>query len=166
MGRANRFFALLVPCVIVGAIAYLFLSRGLLTPVSVATVTCPGAPTGTIGVPAIHPRNDCTPSFTEQDVRDYFRSHPDLGRIGRIDGLTITRILFTTSHDGRRLIGGDSVGLPDDAIVCYVEMHGIMVARPQTALPGSSTHQPSSVEATVWVVFDAHTGNELDVGLS
>src|SRR5690349_6857861 len=36
-----------------------------------APTICPGPSLPVDGVPAIHPRNGCTPSFTEQDVRSY-----------------------------------------------------------------------------------------------
>src|SRR5258708_24156347 len=36
---------------------------------------CPGPSSPGDGTPAIRPRNDCTPAFTEQDVRSYVAAH-------------------------------------------------------------------------------------------
>src|SRR5258708_15833014 len=39
---------------------------------------CPGPSSPGDGTPAIRPRNDCTPAFTEQDVRAYLAAHLQL----------------------------------------------------------------------------------------
>src|SRR5258707_12315297 len=39
---------------------------------------CPGPSSPGDGTPAIRPRNDCTPAFTEQDVRSYLAAHLQL----------------------------------------------------------------------------------------
>src|SRR5258708_10225065 len=36
---------------------------------------CPGPSSPGDGTPAIRPRNDCTPAFTEQDVRSYLAAN-------------------------------------------------------------------------------------------
>ena len=77
------------------------------SPTVVTTVTCRNAspPPESVDL-GIQPHNDCTPSFTEQDVRAYFR--PRFGMHGmQVNNITFTRILFTTGADARRLMDSD-----------------------------------------------------------
>ena len=133
-------------------------------------VVCPGPPYGTVsqgplqgrpyrptGLPTIHPRTDCTPSFTQQDVRDYLAAHDvlisvDTQVVGRP---TVTRVIFLTigelGHAAQYSAGvGENFQL--DMLVCYVE------------LSGTFNTPPTSINAA-YVIFDAHTGNELVWGL-
>src|SRR5438477_5512387 len=48
---------------------------------------CPGPSSHFRGIPAIHPRNDCTPAFTEQDVRSYLAANLQLALIDLTTGL-------------------------------------------------------------------------------
>jgi len=43
-----------------------------------APTICPGLWSPVDGVPAIRPRNGCTPSFTEQDMRTYLAANRQL----------------------------------------------------------------------------------------
>jgi hypothetical protein len=124
-----------------------------------AQVMCPGPPSSALGIPAIAPRNDCTPSFTVQDVLDYESAHPFATRRTEAVGkLTITKIWFITSAEAGQQMSGESVGIPDGALVCYVEFYG-------TFRTGSSPGgEPTERTGTATQVFDAHTGNLLVAG--
>jgi hypothetical protein len=154
---------LLAVCAVVSAVAYTLHVQPFWRPTTVTAVACPGPSTPAYGFLAIRPRNDCTPSFTEQDVRNYVRSSFSLGHMGPIQNVTIVEILFTTSHDASILMGDSPTGLSDDAVVCYVELRG-MATGTATFLPGyTATSHPASA-VNVRVLFDAHSGNELGSG--
>jgi hypothetical protein len=129
---------------------------GLHAPVS---VVCPGPTSSTTtgqGGRGIRPRNDCTPSFTQQDVRDYVAHGAFLGFGFQADGQpTVTRVIFLTIGDldrvGRQQIGRP-VNTPADMLVCYAELSG-----PFTLYGVGS---PESL-STISMVFDAHTGTTL-----
>src|SRR5690349_6046680 len=75
-----------------------------------------------LGAQAIAPRNDCTPSFTAQDVLDHENTHPFATmRTEPVGKPTITKIWFITSAEASGQMAGESTGLSDDALVCYVE---------------------------------------------
>lgn len=141
-------------------------SRGV--PSSVAVV-CPG-PEYTaygrsysdIGLPIIHPRNTCTPSFTKQDVRDYVSHNPHalFGRIVVQGTPTITSITFTTIRDLSRISGDGTytANYPADMVVCVVELSGTFIGDGPIGVTLHPVH-------SAFAVLDAHTGNELMEGL-
>jgi hypothetical protein len=69
---------------------------------------------------------------------------------------TVTRVLFTTSRHAGELMQGQSVGLADDAVVCYVELSG-------TFTGGSAPGVTPTVTHTAAIVFDGHSGNMLGI---
>lgn len=83
----------------------------------------------------------------------------------QVSHITVTRILFTTSGDATRLMGGVSTGMPDNAVVCYVEMRGSVTGQ-STALLGQPVKGSHDEESTIRAVFDAHSGALLVTGLS
>lgn len=115
-------------------------------------------PTIALGVPAITPRNACTPSFTAQDVLAYVYS-PNVKNYGLVDTVvgrpTVTRILFTTDSDLAALLHGADPGLAPDAVVCYIAFSGDFI----------STYGPFGVKPihthSAALVFDAHNGNSI-----
>jgi hypothetical protein len=131
-------------------------------------IVCPGSPTTpayngadtpALGAPAIMPRNDCMPSFTAQDVLDYEDAHPfSAMRVESVGKPKITKIWFITSAEASGQMHGEFIGIPDDALVCYVEFYGTF--RTGSA-PGG---QPTERTGTASQVFDAHTGNLLVAG--
>jgi hypothetical protein len=134
---------------------------GLVTPIS---VVCPGPTYGTtdFGLPAIHPRNDCTPSFTQQDVRDYVAHwRGGLGSVV-VGQPTVTRVVFLTLGDLDRAMGVVDARHPD-MLVCYAGLRGTFLSFEQVPLPGTATI-PSSPSAA-FIAFDAHTGNSFAYGL-
>jgi hypothetical protein len=169
LAARRRLIPIIVVCAVLGTFALFFsLHRGLAavgqgssSPVTVVcpgapqrAVSDPGAPGGIIGLPAITPRNDCTPSFTEQDVRAYLTSHQVLETAPHAPPTTVTLVQFMTSAEASQRMDGESIGLADDAIVCYVELSGEFLP---TWGPTAPLH-PSSVGI---LVLDAHSGNIL-----
>lgn len=192
MRRRNILIGTLAIAVVVatiGGVAYALYTRaqtqadaksypGLHGPVS---VVCPGPPYGTIGqgplqgrpyragqgLPAIHPRNDCTPSFTQQDVRDYVAHGAFLGAGISVTGPpTVTRVVFLTIRDLGRMSSDPewySLGkgfvdnAPLDMLVCYAGLRGTF-----TFAGGLG---PPSHESAAFITFDAHTGIQLVTGL-
>ena len=137
MRRRNlliRTLAIALVVATIGGVAYALRSRtqsdgksypGLHAPVS---VVCPGLPDSVSGQGStgIHPRNDCTPSFTQQDVRDYVAHGVSLGKIGVVGQPTVTRVVFLTIG-GLGRASGDSeweANYPDGLLVCYAELGG------------------------------------------
>ncbi len=140
------------------------------SPPPIAKVTVTGTPydcgdattssSAPIGVPAIQPHLSGVPAFTEDDVREYVSARPFNGHRFESKGpVTITRILFITSYDACQLMRGESVGLPNDAIVCYVQLSGTFLF----SSPFSTTPQPPL--HTGEEVFDGKTGNLLVLGV-
>jgi hypothetical protein len=149
-----------------------------------AAVVCPGPPYGTIGqgpgqgrrynadqsLPAIRPRNACTPSFTQQDVRAYL-ADPEHMRVSLASGLsatgqpTITRVVFLTIRD-LGCISSDprwySLGhffednFPLDMVVCYAGLSGTFTF--------SGGLGPPSHLSAAFTTFDAHNGHHLVMG--
>ena len=156
----------LVALVVVGALAIFAAPRALQTLHlggpdirEAAQVTCPGPSSSALGLPAIAPHNDCTPSFTAQDVLDYENTHPFAAmRVEAVGKPKITKIWFITSAEASGQMHGESTGLSDDALVCYVEFYGTF--RTGSA-PGG---EPTERTGTASQVFDAHTGNLLVAG--
>jgi len=126
-------------------------------PSPVPAYNAPDAPA--LGAPALTPRNNCAPSFTMQDVLDYENAHPFATmHSDPVGKLTITKIWFITSAEASQQMGGESTGLPDDALVCYVEFYGTFRSY---GPPGSNPIEHTGVAQQV---FDAHTGNLLVEG--
>ena len=191
MRRRNILIGTLVIAVVlatIGGVAYALYTRaqtqadaksypGLHGPVA---VVCPGPPYGTIGqgplqgrpyrasqgLPVIHPRNNCTPSFTQQDVRDYVAHGAFLGAGISVTGKpTVTRVIFLTIRDLGRVSSdpewytfGKSMldGYPLDMPVCYAGLSGTFTF--------AGGIDPPSHESAAFIVFDAHTGNEFVTG--
>lgn len=121
--------------------------------------TGPTSAPASLGAPAIQPHLPGVPAFTRDDVRQFLETHRFAGH--RFDSRgtpTITKIIFVTSYEACELMLGEYVGLPDDALVCYVELSGeFSFSRP------FSTHP--AVLHTGDAVFDARTGNLLVIGV-
>jgi hypothetical protein len=125
---------------------------------------CPG-PSYADGTPAIHPRNDCTPSFTEQDVRSYLAANLQFALVdlqsGLPNGVTfvdrpqIVLIRFLSTRELSREGYAPDWIVSSDRVVCYVSLHG-------TFFP---IHSSAAVRHLLFhsatIVFDAHSGNVL-----
>jgi hypothetical protein len=176
MRRRNILIGTLAIAVVVatiGGVAYALHTRvqaqadgasypGLHAPVS---VVCPGPTHSTTGQggPGIRPRNECTPSFTQQDVRDYLAHGVNLGKIGVAGQPTITRVVFLTIGDLGRASGDSEweANYPGVMLVCYAGLSGTFsMSGPPSGLSGGTPHSTSSA----FIVFDARTGNQLVMG--
>ncbi len=179
-GRIKRVapvVAVLIVVIVFGATVYIARggrvwasSRGVPSPVA---VVCPGPEYtaygrsySTIGLPTIQPRNTCTSSFTEQDVRAYVSHNPHrlFGGIVVEGTPTVTSITFTTIRDLSR-ISGDSefaANYPAEMVVCVVELKGTFIGDGPLFSNTTTAPKPSSL---AYSLLDAHTGNELMEGL-
>ncbi len=125
------------------------------TPTGLLTPNPSSAPTQTGMIPITRTG---IPAFTLADVTQYFKEHPFLTTAGKPG--TIVKLAFMTSAQASVLMKGESVGLPDDALVCYVELHGPFL------LNGISVPQGAKIPTVqnVYYVIDAQTGRELVFG--
>jgi hypothetical protein len=91
-------------------------------------------------------------------VEQYFKEHPVLTTAGKTG--TIVKIAFMTSKQASILMKGESAGLPDDALVCYVELHGPFLLTGISVPPSGKI----PVVQNIQYVIDAQTGSELVFG--
>jgi len=122
------------------------------------------------GVPAIVPITSTADStvagFGTADVERYLGSHPLFEAAGSGGG-RIDKILFTTAGAASALLHGESIGRPDSALVCYVEIQGpLSTANIITFPPGSAPKGTPVPAQTGVLVFDAQTGNLLLQGFT
>ncbi|MGZ6308878.1 MAG: hypothetical protein ACXWP6_20685, partial [Ktedonobacterales bacterium] len=66
----------------------------------------------------------------------------------------LTKVLFITSAEASKRLGNEWIGLPDDALVCFVELYGSFRVYPPMGPVSEHT-------GTTHQIFDAHTGNLL-----
>jgi hypothetical protein len=98
-------------------------------------------------------------SFSQQDVIDYLntRGFP-AGKPTDGTPLKATSIQFITAKQASNLLGGEDIGRPDNASVCYVKLQG--------PFPMGAIYAPQGADLTGSapsgdMVFDATTGNLL-----
>src|SRR5258706_89257 len=125
---------------------------------------CPGPSSPGDGTPAIRPRNDCTPAFTEQDVRSYLAAHlqlamPNVTAVVRHPQIVSIQLL--SMRDLSREPYALAWRVPSDRIVCYVVLHG-----PFSPLLVPPHHPLLPSPRPVFLVFDAHSGNLLGNGFA
>src|SRR2546430_14491951 len=79
------------------------------------------SPATTLGIKAITPRlMNKTPSYTKEDVREYLQREGFAGGpLVAGKEMQIGQIMFTSTQQIQK-ITGEEIGLPDNAIVCYV----------------------------------------------
>ncbi len=123
------------------------------------------------GSPGIKPRfkqyigeNTSSPSFTKADVVAFLNRY-GFAPVVKGAHMTILSTQFVSAQQASKLMDGESVGRPPNALVCYVEVEGPFL------LTGISVpHQPGKHYPTTakygHMVFDAHTGNGLVWGLT
>jgi hypothetical protein len=129
-----------------------------------------GAQTYPLGIPAIPihtlsnaatnaASNSSTPAFTRNDVIAYFNAHGFYaGPLVPGAHLKILMIQFVTAKQASNLMKGESVGRPDDYLVCYVRVQGPFLLKDISAPPNAKTSPTAKIGDAV---FDAHTGNLL-----
>src|SRR5260221_4292397 len=123
---------------------------------------CPGPSSPVDGTPAIRPRNDCTPSFTEQDVRSYLAAHLQfaLPNVSAVVGHPqIVSIRLLSMRDLSREPYALAWLVPTDRIVCYVVLLGTF-----SPLHVPPHHPLLHFPRPVFLAFDAHSGNLLGNG--
>lgn len=112
------------------------------------------------GIPAIRPHLSGKQAFTTADVQAYIKSHP----MGDGHGHSVTaqpgtiQIKFITASAASALLHGESIGRPDNALVCYVEYHGTFIADGPMPPRAAGKMLPSKVAVEI---YDAQTGNLL-----
>lgn len=107
--------------------------------------------------------NPSTPAFTRNDVIAYFNTHSFYaGPLVPGAHLKILTIQFVTARQASNLMKGESVGRPDDYLVCYVRVQGPFQLRYVSAPPNAKMPPTANIGDAV---FDAHTGNLLVWGV-
>jgi hypothetical protein len=80
-------------------------------------------------------------------------THPIPRIANSANGLTFAKVVFLSSQEASLLMKGESTGISNTSLVCYVELHGTVSI--ESALEGNQTFHK------VIEVFDAQTGNLL-----
>ena len=115
------------------------------------------------GTSAITPRTNAPVAFTAADVAQYIKVNGFAGGpVVAGSHLVIEKILFITSKQASALIQGESVGRPDNTIVCYVQLRGPFIPGELDVPYGVSN--PNATLLRGYEIFDAHTGNSLGWG--
>lgn len=108
------------------------------------------------GVQGIKPRTTSsdakTPTYTEQDVRDYFTTRG-------LSAAAITNVAFQTVGQVNQGLGGSSLNFPGDMLVSMAQVNGSFTQQSKTA-DGYGTPRTFTKR---FYVFDGHTGNLLMV---
>ncbi len=134
-----------------------------------APTICPGPWSPVDGVPAIRPRNGCTPSFTEQDVRSYLAANRQLALATKPNDIAF---VGTPQIVSIRFLSLPALNLSrdpyapawrlSDRVVCYVSLQGTFFPIHRAVL--IPDHPVRHFPRSAYIVFDAHTGNVLDSG--
>jgi hypothetical protein len=109
------------------------------------------------------PQSRGTPSFTVHDVLAHEQAHPFANHRMQSEGQPkVTKELFITSAQASQRLEGEWIGLPDDALVCFVELYGTYRFYPPSL--GGGGGGVTERTGTMHEIFDAHTGNLLVSG--
>ncbi len=120
------------------------------------------------GSPAIKPHTAPNtpggPAFTQDDVVAFFQQHGFFaGPVVEGAQLQILTVQFVPAKQASQLMYGESVGRPDDYLVCYVKVQGPFLLTNVHGGPGG-TKEPTTAKYGD-AVFDASTGNLLVWGI-
>lgn len=117
------------------------------------------------GNPAIKPhlaQNGAGPAFTQADVAAYLEKYGFFsGPLAPGAHLKILTNQFVTAAQASQLMVGESVGRPDNYLVCYVKVEGPFLLTYVHGGPGLSHRNIPTTAKYNDAVFDAHTGNLL-----
>lgn len=109
-----------------------------------------------VGIPAITPHLKTTdgrqPTFTETDVVQWVRAHPMESALPGSVPASVASVAFITSQVVSAQLLGESTGLPDGALVCYVRVTGKFASYSPVGGPPLIYHDG-------YILFDAVTGN-------
>ena len=170
--KAVRTFVLLALAILaVTGMAYAQASSSHPAPIRSRGVVMPELSTNSNyvpGLPAIQPTkrvaSQAEAAFAEADVRQYLANHP-LFKPATPTGGAVTKVLFITAAQASAMLRGESIGRPDDTLVCLVEVQGPLdmsgVSVPAGIPMDQSKFKPAQ---TGVIVFDAQTGNLLITG--
>jgi hypothetical protein len=118
-------------------------------------VSLPAAP----GLPAIHPTRAGIPAYTVADVQAYVLTAGfSGGPTSSGKSPTILNITFITARAASTLVQADNIGLPDDALVCYVVVQGPFEGKRISSPDGASVRHDFPKGQ---MFFDAQAGNLL-----
>jgi hypothetical protein len=106
------------------------------------------------GYSAIQPHLNTIPTFTEADVRQYVLTHHFSSNITYIEEPKLERIEYTTSKAAQNMIQS-FISYEEEQMVFLVELSGIF------AFFGGPYPGREATFHTLFVVFDARTGNAL-----
>lgn len=115
------------------------------------------------GAPAIQPHLPSTPTYTEEDVRNYVATHPlPGGSISSVKAPTVIQVAFMTTQAASALIR-NFISWHTDDLVCYVELEGAFSFHggPPGYVP---RHETTPADTRVYEILDAQTGNCLVIG--
>jgi hypothetical protein len=112
-------------------------------------------PTGDRAISSQQGVSGSGPSFTAADAAQFATTHRMWHNLSNTPAHVI-QVQFLTSQQLSQLLGGESTGLPDNTLVCYVELQGTFTFQTPS---GATVTYSKGVE-----VFDAHTGNLLIAG--
>ncbi|MBA2288059.1 MAG: hypothetical protein H0W02_21500 [Ktedonobacteraceae bacterium] len=110
-------------------------------------------------------RNPSTPAFSENDVVAFLNKYGFYaGPLVQGAHLKIVFFQFVTAKQASDLMQGESVGRPDNYLVCYVKVRGpfLLTNVSMFRLPNG---QSQSTAEFGDMVFDGHTGNDLVWGV-
>lgn len=130
------------------------------TPVA-ASLTPSASKDVPVGQPAIQPKaqvsNLSTAAFTSQDVIEWAKSNPPVGkRISSNTPFTVEKVEFLTSQDIANRLSRSDLGFPSNKLLCYVTIRGTFTI--------SSPFSKAKTINTMYLVFDAQSGNLLISG--
>ncbi len=133
------------------------------SPFQVSQSYLPGSP----GIQPHLPQNASGPAFTQDDVIAFFNKYGFYaGPVVPGAHLQILMIQFVTAKQASQLMYGESVGRPDDYLVCFVKVRGpFLLTNVHGGPPRPNAKVPTTAEDG-HAVFDAHTGNLLVWGLN
>lgn len=130
----------------------------------VHTSSTPGS--SVMGLPAITPHIQVTssltssstpsPTYSLDDAIHYVTTHPMPDALITGSKPVIVKAVFLSSQEVSKLMKGESTGVPNGTLLCYIELQGTF-----TFSGGSGT---PVIYHTGVEVFDAYTGNLLIAG--
>jgi hypothetical protein len=160
---------LLFAIVVVGVVAFTSQSTRAVTSTKPPHVPDPSSmfqggnpypPGGTAISPHASANNAPGAAFSQQDVIDFLNKDGEPTTNGTPP--KILSIQFVTAKQASDLMQGESVGRPDNYLVCYVKLQGPFSRRGEHVPSGVSLEKDAAWED---MVFDASTGNLLVGGL-
>src|SRR5258708_31985413 len=111
-----------------------------------------------LGIPAIKPQSSLATSggarITKADVVQWVSTHQTDNQVAGTPSATVISVEFLTSKQVSTRLHGESTGVPDDILLCYVRVHGTFETNPPQGVPAVVYHDG-------YLVFDAQTGNLL-----